>query len=126
MAGPVPLHRYRRFKKTKFEQRAERIEALAHQLELPKAALADTPQRLVPLAAGKLPVRSFVDPDPFQELTFASVIDAKLAIADYLCTPLGRLPEEQLRFINDVVASTLNKQEVMTQIRDYFQAVREK
>ncbi len=126
VAGPVPLHRYRRFKKTKFEQRAERIEALANQLQLPKAALADTPQPLTPLATGPIPARPFMDPDPFQELTFASTIDAKSAIADYLCMPLGRLPEEQLQFINDVVAGTLDKQEVMTRIRDYFQAMWEK
>jgi hypothetical protein len=30
-----------------------------------------------------------------------------------------------MRFINEGVARTLNKQEVMTQIREYFQTVRE-
>jgi hypothetical protein len=35
LSGPIPLHRYRRFKKTVTEQRFERIEALALQLVLP-------------------------------------------------------------------------------------------
>ena len=39
LGGPIPLHRYRRFKKTVIEQRAERIEALAAQLVLPRAAV---------------------------------------------------------------------------------------
>lgn len=41
MGSPIPLHRYRRFKKTKTEQRADRIEVLAKQLALPGEALAD-------------------------------------------------------------------------------------
>ena len=40
--GPIPLHRYRRFKKTRTQKRAERIEGLAEQLSLPRAALSDT------------------------------------------------------------------------------------
>jgi hypothetical protein len=39
VGGPIPLHRYRRFKKTRTEKRAERVEALAARLQLPRAAL---------------------------------------------------------------------------------------
>jgi hypothetical protein len=85
--GPIPLHRYRRFKKTKFEQRADHIEALAAQLQLPKAALEATRARLTPLKA-ELPTKPFVDPDPFHELAFRSALDAKRAIADYLALPI--------------------------------------
>lgn len=35
VGGPVPLHRYRRFQKTRTEQRAERVEALAERLAAP-------------------------------------------------------------------------------------------
>lgn len=37
--GPIPLHRYRAFKKSKLQQRADRIEALAAQLQLSRGAL---------------------------------------------------------------------------------------
>jgi hypothetical protein len=39
VGGPIPLHRYRRFKKTATQQRVERLEALAAQLLLPRAAV---------------------------------------------------------------------------------------
>jgi hypothetical protein len=123
VGGPIPLHRYRRFKKTKFEQRAEHIEALAAQLQLPKAALEATPARLTPLKA-ELPTKPFVDPDPFHELAFRSVLDAKRAIADYLALPLGRLPPEQLEFINGLVNETLDRQQVIARVREYFKTQR--
>jgi hypothetical protein len=37
IGGPIPLHRYRAFKKTPTQRRSERIEALAVQLVLPRA-----------------------------------------------------------------------------------------
>jgi hypothetical protein len=124
VGGPIPLHRYRRFKKTRTEQRADRVEILAQQLELPKAALEEAPQLQTPMALDTLPRQPFIDPDPFQELTFPSVIAAKKAIADYLVMPLARLPTEQLNYINELVAETLDKQEVMAKIRYYFKAIR--
>ena len=41
--GPIPLHRHRRFKKTRTQQRADRIEGLAEHLSVPRAALSDDP-----------------------------------------------------------------------------------
>ena len=126
VGGPIPLHRFRRFKKTALEQRADRIEALADQLQLPKAALEVAPPLQSSLAGTPLPAQPFVDPDPFQELTFANAIAAKKAIADYLALPLAKLPPEQLDFINTLVANTLGKHEVMTQVRNYFSVLRRK
>lgn len=126
VGGPIPLHRYRRFKKTKREQRAERIEVLAKQIQLPKAALEETPQLRHPLEPTNVPAQPFADPDPFQELTFPSGIAAKKAIADYLVMPLARLPAEQLDFINTLVAETLDKQVVMAQVHEYFNTRRGK
>jgi hypothetical protein len=126
VGGPIPLNRYRRFKKTKLERRAERIEALAKQLELPKAALEEAPQLNNPIGPTAITAQSFVDPDPFQELKFPSAIAAKRAIADYLALPLAKLPPEQIDFIKTLVAETLDKQKVMAQVRDYFKALRGK
>ena len=38
VGGPIPLYRYRAFKKSPTQQRADRIEALAEQLALPRAS----------------------------------------------------------------------------------------
>ena len=37
---------------------------------------------------------AFVDPDPFQEIAFPTAVAAKRAIAEYLGTPLAKLPAE--------------------------------
>ena len=117
---PIPLERYRSFKKTLTQQRAERIEALAKQLALPgKSGIVSCET-----SRGKIidfPRISFVDPDPFQEFSFQSVITAKKAIADYLGKPLAKLTPEQMAYVNELLGKTLNKQEVMAQIKDYFQ-----
>jgi hypothetical protein len=124
IGGPIPLHHYRAFKKGKLQQRADRIEALAAQLQLSRGALEERPAGLAPLPDASLRSQPFVDPDPFHELAFPSIIDAKLAIAGYLGQPLAKLPAEQLDYINALVNETLQKQEVMARVRDYFKAVR--
>ena len=42
MGGPIPLYRYRTFKKPPTQQRADRIEALAEQIGLTSAAIEDS------------------------------------------------------------------------------------
>jgi hypothetical protein len=39
IGGPIPLHRYRSFKKTKTEERIDRIEAIAAKLGLPRTVM---------------------------------------------------------------------------------------
>ena len=67
----------------------------------------------------------FVDPDPFQEFSYPNRIAAKRAIADYLGFPLGKLPLSQLERIDALVAETLNKQEVLTRVRECMNAPEE-
>lgn len=124
--GPIPLHRYRRFKKTRTQQRADRIEALAKRLVLPDTAIGLVELSNTQHTNAELPMQSFVDPDPFQELTFPTVIAAKQAIADYLGRPLAKLTPSQMADIDAICADTLNKQAVMSQIRDYFNPLPEK
>lgn len=71
IAGPIPLHRYRRFKKTRTQERADRIEILADHLALPRTALTAEPALVATFAGGAPPTQAFVDPDPFHQLTFA-------------------------------------------------------
>ena len=117
---PIPLHSYRSFKKTNTQKRADRIEALAEQLTLPSSAIGQVELPVVAENIIPFPVRSFVDPDPFEELTFKNVIEAKRAIAHYLVKPLAQLTSEQMAAVESILEKTLNKQEVMAQIRVYF------
>lgn len=122
--GPIPLHRYRKFKKTLTEERADRIAKLAKQLELPKAALAGNAElQFVPENASRpeLPMKPFQDPDPYLEFTYPTAIAAKLAIADYLGQPLAKLSAEQREFISTLVEKTLTKKLILKQVRQYFQ-----
>jgi len=115
VGGPIPLHRYRRFKKTKTQRRTERIETLAEKLALPESGwggqitetTASTPPHQAP----------FVDPDPFREITFPNAIAAKRAIADYLNMPLAKLPPEELDKLNAALADSLRKTDVIDYAR---------
>ena len=117
---PIPLDSYRSFKKTPTQKRSDRIEALAKQLALPDSALGMVKLPIIKDNLIPFPVQSFVDPDPFEELEFKNVIAAKVAIADYLVKPLAKLTPEQMVVVEDILSKTLNKKEVMGEIRDYF------
>ena len=117
---PIPLHSYRSFKKTLTQKKADRIEALAKQLTLPSSAMGKVELPVVAENVIPFPVRSFVDPDPFEELTFKNAIEAKRAIAHYLVKPLAKLTPEQMAAVDLILSKTLNQEAVMAQIRDYF------
>ena len=123
--GPIPLHKYRKFKKTRTEERAERIAQIATQLGLPRAALDHNMdlQFLVDKHS-KIPepvVTPFSDPDPFQEFTYPTTLFAKRAIAEYLGQPLAKVSAEQRAFIDALLAETLNKKAILERVRQYFQ-----
>ncbi len=125
--GPIPLHRYRQFKKSKTQKRADRIEALAQRLVLPQTAWGQTPEfqfLAQPQTPSELTVVPFQDPDPFQEFTYPTVLAAKGAIADYLALPLARLSEAERTFIDELLAETLEKQVILDRVQDYFQGRR--
>jgi hypothetical protein len=92
IGGPIPLHRYRAFKKTPTQRRVERIEALAVQLALPRAALEGHPHAGAFVPTTEVPAIPFADPDPFQEFTYPTVLMAKRAIADELGLQSAKLP----------------------------------
>ena len=122
--GPVPLGTYRQFKKSSVEKRADKIGELAKEIALPRAALSGNPEDIEPLLSQALlevqPSMPFIDPDPFQELSFKNAIAAKLAIAEYLGYPLGRLQPAQMDYVNQLVAESLDKKTIMAQIHAYF------
>ena len=57
---------------------------------------------------------------PFEELRFKNAIAAKKAIAHYLVKPLAKLNNEQMAAVEAILEESLNKEEVMTKIKDYF------
>lgn len=76
--GPIPLHRYRKFKKSKTQKRADRIETLATKLVLPQTAWSEN-QELQYLASPQsepeLAVVPFQDPDPFALIYLSHRLD---------------------------------------------------
>jgi len=121
VGAPIPLHRYRSFKKTRRQKRFEQIEVLAKQLALPASAMGVVSLPISEPKVIEFPRQPFVDPDPFQELVFKSELAAKQAIADYLGRPLAKLTAEQMTEINGILEKSLDKKEVMSAIKAYFQ-----
>lgn len=119
ISGPIPLHRYRAFKRSKADERAGRIRALADQLGLPISALSGDEVRLTPPAETAAIPRQPFDAEA-HEYHFPSVIAAKLAIADDLARPLAKLPPADRAFIDQVLAETLTRRVVLARVRDYF------
>jgi hypothetical protein len=119
VSGPIPLGRYRAFKRGAAGERADRIRSLADQLKLPIAALAGEDLRLAPLnLPSEFPIQPF-DAEA-HEYHFASSIAAKLAIANDLAQPLARLAPADRAFIDQVLGETLNRSIVLARVRDYF------
>lgn len=119
VSGPVPLHRYRAFKRGKADKRADRIRALVDQLHLPISAFAGSDMHLAPPAAAvALPHQSFNA--EAHSYHFAGAIAAKLAIADDLARPLAKLAPEARIFIDQVLAETLNRSVVLARVRGNF------
>jgi hypothetical protein len=120
--GPIPLHRYRRLKKTLRDERADRIAALATKLAVPRAALTGHPELEAATDARPAPLlgRPFIDPDPFREFVYPSAIEAKRAIADLLGVPLGQLAAEERAAIDAILQETLERGTVLARARAYF------
>lgn len=117
------MNRYRTFKKSAAQTRADRIEALAAKLELSRGALESRPDVAVFIRPDDIPTQTFADPDPFNQLTYPSILAAKRAISEFLGLPLAKLSADQLARINELGQSTLNKQEVLARVRACIEPV---
>jgi hypothetical protein len=117
--GPIPLHRYRAFKRSKADERADRIRALADQLGLPISALSGEDVRLQPPTTPVALLRQPFDSEA-HEYHYPTVIAAKLAIADDLAMPLAKLAADDRSFVDQVLAETLTRRIVLARVREYF------
>jgi hypothetical protein len=128
VGGPVPLHRYRKHRRSRREARADKVGALAAKLSLPRSALSGEDDVVMVGAAlgaaGPVPVRPFVDPDPFHELTFPTPLAARRAIADELRFPLAKLGDEDRAFVDRLLAETLSRPVIIAAVRERFPAGR--
>jgi hypothetical protein len=121
IGGPIPLHRYRKHRKSRREIRADQVAVLADKLVLPRAAVSGEDGVVMTRpAAAAVTVQPFRDPDPFRELTFASPLAARRAIADEVRLPLAKLSDEDRAFIDALLARTLARAEVLAAIREHF------
>jgi hypothetical protein len=121
VSGPIPLHRYRAFKRGKREARADRIRQLADQLTLPIAALAGDDLRLHPPTTPTVLLKQPFDADAL-EYHFPTTVAAKLAIAEDLGLPLAKLTEDDRAFIDQVLADTRMRRLVLRRVRDHVRA----
>jgi hypothetical protein len=121
ISGPIPLNRYRAFKKTAIDEKADRIRQLADQLGLPIAALTgETDFQLTELAILKEDLLRQPFNTDLQEYHYPNKIAAKLAIADEIAKPLAKLTPNDRVFIDNVLSETLARSIVLTRIREYF------
>ena len=125
VGGPIPLHRYRKHRKSRQEVRADQVSALAGKLALPRAALSGEDGVVMigaTTSAGLIavPLRPFHDPDPFHELEFANTVAARRAIADEIRLPLAKLSDDGRAFIDALLARTLARPEILAAVRERF------
>ena len=122
ISGPIPLARYRKFKKTKNEKRLDKLEALAKSLNLPESIDINDQAIIKAMQSNNnaVPSKPFEDPDPFHEVNFENSLKAKLAIADYLGKPLALLSKEDRNCIDAILGETLEKTVVIARVKEHF------
>ena len=123
--GSIPLHRYRKHRKSRHEVRADQVAALAGKLALPRAALSGENAVVMTgirseVDVAVVPVRPFQGPDPFHELAFANPIVARRAIAEAIRVPLATLSDDDRAFIDALLARSLARPEILAAVRDRF------
>ena len=92
--GPIPLHRYRKRRKSAREKRAETVAALAAQLSIPRSAVSGHTEIGPSADIVALPRSPFIDPDPWGEIAYRNDLEARRGIADRLapCSSAHQLP----------------------------------
>lgn len=120
--GAIPLYRYRKYQKSRAEERLDRVVQLAGQLGLSRAALSgdDRPLPSLPPGAAAMVVHSTPFPDGSADAAFPSRLAARFAIADLLGRPLAKLTVEDLGFIDALLSETLVRDTVIARVRGRF------
>ncbi|WP_208951729.1 DDE-type integrase/transposase/recombinase [Rahnella sp. ChDrAdgB13] len=127
--GPIPIHRYRKHRKSRREYRAEQVCTLADKLSIPRAAVSGEKDIVLLDPASSASgltrdPRPFTGPDPFCELAYPTKLAARQAIADELRLPLAKLKSEDQSFIGQLLDETLSRPAIIAAIRTRFPAGR--
>ena len=125
IGGAIPLHRYRKHRKSRREERSERVDALAGKLQLPRSAVFGGDVVWSDTAALTVVTQPFAGPDPFHEIAFPTEFAARMAIADMLRLPLGKLGDDDSAFIGELLGRTLARAEIVAAIDARFLAKRD-
>lgn len=120
--GAIPLYRYRKYQKSKAEERLDKVVRLADQLGLPRSALSggDRPLPSLQVTTSGLAVRKLPFPEPALETAYATKLSARTAIADLIGRPLGSLPNEDRVYIDELLGETLDKALIAEAVRAHF------
>lgn len=125
LGGPIPIHRYRKHRKSRREHRADQVTQLAEQISLPRAAVSGEADIVLCSSPGEVPpVKPFTGPDLFHEVAFPTALAARKVIADELRLPLAKLSDEDRAFITQLLAETLSRPVIIAAIRARFPAGR--
>lgn len=127
-SGPIPLHTYRSFKKTKKEKQIDKVEILAKQISLPRSVLTGefgSNLRLIQqakLVANDGMSQIFV---PFEDSNvetayFKTATEARLAIAKMLGKPLATVSESQRSELEKLINEGLHKTTLLGKVREFF------
>lgn len=125
IGGAIPLHRYRKHRKSRREERSERVGALAGKLQLPRSAVFGGDVVWSDTAAPAVVMQPFTGPDPFHEIAFPTEFAARMAIAEMLRVPLGKLSDDDSAFIGELLDRTLARSEIVAAINARFLAKRD-
>ena len=112
VGGPIPLHKYRKFQKSKADERADRVAALADRIGLPRAALDGGELPSTPSAVRRRSRQTTLHLDPVSVSDAGlslSIIAAKLAVADEIGMALAKVTAEDRAFIDALLRETLAK-----------------
>ncbi|MDR3735440.1 MAG: IS481 family transposase [Acidobacteriaceae bacterium] len=120
VGGAIPLHRYRKHRKSRRESRAEQVAEMAGKLVLPRAAVSGEDGVVVIRPAAPVAVQPFQGPDQFHEFAFANPLAARRAIADEIRLPLAKLSDDDRAFIDALLARTLARPEILAAVRERF------
>jgi len=121
IGGAIPLHRYRKHRKSRREERSERVDALAGKLQLPRSAVfGGDVVWSADMAAPEVITQPFSGPDLFHEIAFPTEFAARMAIAEMLRVPLGKLSDDDSAFIGELLGRTLARAEIVAAIDARF------
>lgn len=126
-AGGIPLGLYRPFIKSLRKKRANYIDILEKNISFPSTKLGTQDQIIkeslitAGLAEEKLSFVPFKSIEIQDNNLLKDIIAAKVAIAEWLGLPLGRLQPEQLAENNTIVATIREKRTAIARVKQLFE-----